>query len=58
MIEDDCDLRKMSVTAVKSAQAAKEAIVALSPSYDICKVLMKAFDGDEAAKNRSPTIEP
>lgn len=58
MIEDDCDLRKMSVTAVKSAQAAKEAIVALSPSYDICKVLMKEFDGDEAAKNRSTTIEP
>ena len=44
MIEGDCDLRKMGMTAVKAAQAAKEAIVALAPSYDVCKVIVEEYD--------------
>ncbi|KAK8817052.1 hypothetical protein WA556_002950, partial [Blastocystis sp. ATCC 50177/Nand II] len=51
MIEGDCDLRKMGMTAVKAAQAAKEAIVALAPSYDVCKVIVEEYDqSDDPSK--------
>ena len=52
MIEGDCDLRKMGMTAVKAAQAAKEAIVALAPSYDVCKVIVEEYDqSDDPSKS-------
>lgn len=44
MIEEDCDLRKINMTAVKAAQAAKEALIALAPSYEICKVVVEEYE--------------
>ena len=44
MTEEDCDLRKIHMTAVKAAQAAKEAVIALAPAYEICKVVVEEYD--------------